>query len=102
MKKLLLLILVGFILTSIIALSFTFQASNSFKGFEGDDNADDDKVENILLKNPNKKLSITTLINKIARENPFINYNLLLKLESFFNNTYIYVGIKYYTMTINF
>ena len=101
MKKLLLLILVGFILTSIITLSFTFQASTSFREFEGDDNANDDKVENSLLENPIKKLSITTLINKIASVNPF-NYNLLLKLESFFNNTYIYVGIKYYTMTINF
>ncbi|MBY9018603.1 MAG: hypothetical protein KGD66_07210 [Candidatus Lokiarchaeota archaeon] len=91
MKKFLLLILVGFILTSIIALSFTFQASNSFKEFEGDDN-DEDEVENSLLENPIEKLSIASLINKIARDSPFINYNLLLKLVSVFNNTYIYVG----------
>ncbi|MHA1192613.1 MAG: hypothetical protein ACTSP9_10000 [Promethearchaeota archaeon] len=76
MKKLLLLILIGFILTSIITLSFTFQASTSFREFEGDDNGDDDKVENSLLEIPIEKLS-RVLIKQFQQEK--INFLILIE-----------------------
>ncbi len=89
MKKLLLLILVGFILTSIIALSFTFQASNSFNEFEGDDNAGDDEMdmENSLLEKIITRVLIKPLSQKrvnflsLIEKNTQVSRNNLIKIS---------------------
>lgn len=45
MKKFLLIILIGFILSSVLTLSFTIQAINSFNEFNDDDENDDDEQD---------------------------------------------------------
>jgi hypothetical protein len=64
MKKVLILILIIFILTSIITISFTLQASQNFQNFE-DDNGDDNDDSVLPLAGTTLCSEVNNLRNKI-------------------------------------
>jgi hypothetical protein len=68
MKKLLLIVLLGFVLISILAVMFTFQSSNTFNFEENGDNGDDHVI-------PNDVESIDTTIDP-SNEKKSLSYIL--------------------------
>ena len=61
MKKILIIILIAFIATSILTITFTFQASSKFRNFTDDDDDDDNGDDSI------DSLSIMDFVEKRVR-----------------------------------
>jgi hypothetical protein len=66
MKKMIIIILLLFIITAFLSINFTFQASGSFREFEGDDDDHDDDSYNSCpsLKSTSQSTTLNIIWNK--------------------------------------
>ena len=95
MKKILIIILIAFIATSILTITFTFQASDKFRNFADDDDDDDDNGDDddsslsILGLVMKREENATQISISIDQKNHYWKRNILNSKNLFNNKRYL-------------